>query len=924
MNKLTRFFTLFHFLLLMPLFADVQKCMVSGIVTDAESGMPLADVNIVSTNGSGLGTASDNSGKYSIAFPAGSNMVLQFSHVGYHSVKRTVNGHRGNPISLDVQLKPTATQIGEVSVKGHVPITSRGDTTVYRISRVNTDATLGDALSKIPGFRYENGKLEINGEQVNHLMLDGVDFFKGDVGMALKNLQASIVDRVEVFNKKSDYAELTGFDDGNSHRAVNIRTKENVNTSSFGKAYAGYGTDDRYKLYGMLNMFNRDFRWSVFTQWNNINEQNFSMIDLLSATGTASSSAPAQSPYSKNSVDNTFHPTASDDVSSMMVDVSESGITTSRAAGTNYSDAWNRGKMKVSGHYLFNSSSNNTDYDITDEYYGKNTSDNLQQQLVSTDNTNHRFNWKYEYNMGKNDYLMLRPALTYQRKDESSKLTDWTRDETETSLLLNQNTATAQHVISTSNELMYLHKFSDKGHSLSLDARFSYIKTAEDIDMTFENVQANQRAVQETNSYNIQKTYTGTASYVYPLNRYSGFKLDVGWNVTYGLIKRKTQIMADDATEWSLDSLLCGSTRSDFGGLLGNLSYMYSKQGLNLVAGTEYHLYNFKTKNDITHSYYQYSSFLPFFVMRHHFGGNQLHLQYRASQRFPGLMQVQDAINNANATMAVRGNSRLRAAYHNNVMLRLVMPSIGGRGSIGVFFVNLEQADNYIASKRSLSSSTFTGNGDKRNSEMFSYQNSDGYFSWSALAAYGFPVDWLGSNLNISTMVQNAKVPGFWDEEKAYNRTWCWNSSVTIASNISEDVDFILDFNGKYNQSRNLTYSDYDVNYWSLSYGGQINWQVIPAVKVIVECGHTNYFGSGTSRFNALISNAAVAWKFLKDRRGELRLSCNDIFNKNNNFYEMTNEIYRREVTTNVLKRYGLLTFTYNFNQPNNKKNERL
>lgn len=286
-------------------------------------------------------------------------------------------------------------------------------------------------------------------------------------------------------------------------------------------------------------------------------------------------------------------------------------------------------------------------------------------------------------------------------------------------------------------------------------------------------------------------------------------------------------------------------------------------------------------------------------------------------------MQVQDAINNANATMAVRGNSRLQAAYHNNVMLRLVMPNISGSGSIGVFFVNMEQADNYIASKRSLSSSTFTGNGDKRNSEMFSYQNADGYFSLSGLLAYGFPVDLISSNMNLSTMVQYAKVPGFWDEEKAFNRTWSWNSSATVASNISEDVDFILDFNCKYNQSKNLTYSDYDVNYWSLSYGGQINWQIIPALKLVVECGHTNYYGSGTSRFNALISNAAIAWKFLKDRRGELRLSCDDIFNMNNNFYEMTNEIYRREVTTNVLKRYGMLTFTYNLNKQNDKKNER-
>lgn len=902
--------------------SSAQNCIVTGLVTDAESGTPLSGVNIVN-NAKGYRAVTDEKGHYSLNLPRNTNVTLTVSHIGYKTITRTVNGH-GLQITENIEIYSNTTQLDDITVTGRSRnITSNGDTLRYKPPVTNEDATLGDVLSKIQGFRYENGKLTINGEDVTHIMIDGVDFFKGDVGMVLKNLQANIVEHVEVFDKKSDYAELTGFDGGDSHKAVNIKTKEGVDTSSFGKAYAGYGTGDRYKMYGMLNMFNKDFRWSLFTQWNNINEQNFSMIDLLSATGTASSSAPAQSPYSKNSVDNTFHPTASDDVTSMMVDVSESGITTSRAAGTNYSDTWAKGKMKVSGHYLFNSSSNNTDYDITDEYYGKNTSDNLQQQLVNTDNINHRFNWKYEYNIGNNDYLMVRPAFTYQRKNENSKLTDWTRDSTETSLLLNQNTSTDQNVISTSDEVMYLHRLSKRGHSLSFDARFSYIKTSEDIDMTFENVQADQEAIQETNSYNIQKTYTGVASYVHPLGSHSGLKLDAGYNATFGIIKRKTQIMADDATEFSLDSLLCGSTASDFGGFLGNLSYMYSRAGLNVVAGTEYHLYNFKTKNDITHSYYQYNTLLPFFVMRYHFGGNQLHLQYRTSQKFPGLMQVQDAINNANATMAVRGNSRLEAAYHHNLMVRLVMPNFGFYDGIGVFFANVEQADNFIASKRSLSSATFTGNGDKRNSEMFSYQNADGYFSASGLIAYGFPVRPISSNLNVSTMVQYAKTPGFWDEEKAFTRTWTWSSSLTIASNISKAIDFILDFNCKNNQSKNLTYSDYDINYWSLSYGGQLNWQIIPALKIVMECGHTNYYGSGTSRFNALISNAAIAWKFLKERRGELRLSCNDIFNKNNNFFETTNEIYRREVITNVLKRYALLTFTYNLNKQNSKQDER-
>jgi hypothetical protein len=108
-----------------------------------------------------------------------------------------------------------------------------------------------------------------------------------------------------------------------------------------------------------------------------------------------------------------------------------------------------------------------------------------------------------------------------------------------------------------------------------------------------------------------------------------------------------------------------------------------------------------------------------------------------------------------------------------------------------------------------------------------------------------------------------------------------------------------------------------NVSYWSLSYGGQLNWQFLSSLKLVLECGHTNYFGSGTSQYNALISNAAIAYKFLKQRKGELRFSINDLLNQDNSFYQTTTELYKREVSTNILGRYVLLTFTYNLNTLN-------
>lgn len=902
----------FHFKIM-----QAQTCLVSGLVTDAEDHQAISNASIAYTlDGKKLGTTTNAKGQFSFALPQGKNTTIKITHIGYKPISKLVVGNK-KQVSLKLELNPEASMLDEVVIKRKIPLaTMRGDTTIYKADdyKVNTDATAYDLISqKLPGVGMKDGKLEAHGEQVKVVEIDGREYFKDDIAMALKNLPANIINEIQVYDQLSDYAKLTGFDDGNTKKAINITTKRGTAKSMFGKATAGYGIDDVYKLYGMYNLFNNDIRWSVFTQWNNINEQNFSMIDLLSSTGTASSSAPGQSPYSKGASDNSFHPTSSDDISSMMVDVSDYGVTKSKAIGTNYSDEWASQKMKFSGHYLFNSSSNYTDYHIFDDYFGETASNNLQDMKVNNDNLNHRFNSKYEYQISTNDYLMLRPAVAYQSKQEMARLTDWTVARTDTSLLLNQDTYTDQYVVSTSGEAMYIHKFDTLGRALTADARVSWIHTHEDISMEFANVQTDESAHQSTMAKNTQETYTYMLSYIHPINKYHRLKLDAGWNKTYGLMRRRTEMMANGAEEYSVDTLLSGSTWSNFGGLLVNASYLMNYKKTSLVAGTEFQMYDLYNANDMYYFKRSYKTFLPYAILRYKMSRGQLLVQYKASHKYPGLAQVHDAINNSNAVMAIRGSIKLEPAYQHNLMARLVLP-ISQNGSVFVFFANLEQADNYIGSLRSLASESYLEEGERRNTEILSYKNTDGYFSWSSLVAYGVPWRAISSNVNLSTMVKYSKVPGYWDNNKQFTNQWNWSGNLTIGSNISENVDFVLDVNGKYNSSKNLTFTDMDIHYWSLSYGGQLNWQFLTALKVVLECGRTNYFGSGTSQFNAVISNAALAYKFLKGRKGELRFTINDIFNQDNSFYQTTTELYRREMTTNILGRYAMLSFTYNLN----------
>lgn len=228
------------------------------------------------------------------------------------------------------------------------------------------------------------------------------------------------------------------------------------------------------------------------------------------------------------------------------------------------------------------------------------------------------------------------------------------------------------------------------------------------------------------------------------------------------------------------------------------------------------------------------------------------------------------------------------------------------------FFVNAEKIHDYIANKRSIAGGALGAAESK--SQMLSYINANGYYSTSSLVAYGFPFKLIKSNVNISTLLRYSHIPGYWETEKSYNKQINWNSSLTIGSNISRQVDFVLDCNLQYLNDKNEAHPLLEVNYWTLSFGGQLNWQFCSLFKVVAECGRTGYYGLGTKEMNAIICNMALAYKFMKNKRGELRLSCDDVLNQNNCFTQQTNELFRRKSTANVIGRHAMLTFTYNFN----------
>lgn len=417
-------------LLLLPLILVAQgRVAVSGTVTDKNTGEPLpsATVSIApsSDRDAKKYTSTDLDGKFLFKSVSYDSYVLEVTYVGYKSdEKRLKVTDKKDSYIITFKLDENALMLGEVSVQGRATrAEQKGDSLFYNAEafKVMQGSSAEDLLSKMPGIVVEGGTIQAQGEDVKKILVDGKEFFEGDVNLAIKNLPSDVISSIEVFDKKSEQAEFTGFDDGEEVKTINIITKGGYRQGTFGEVSAGYGTEDRYKVNGNINFFNDDRRISVLGMSNNVNQQNFSQEDLA---GVMSSSAKGGGRGRRGGGGGGGRGGSGGggNTSDFMVG-SMGGITSTNGVGLNYVDKWGE-KVNITGSYFFNQSENLTQQRTEREYFESvlsgMTYDEYQEKTM--ENWNHRFNMKLDYRISDRISLQFRPTLSFQNNDNVSVL----------------------------------------------------------------------------------------------------------------------------------------------------------------------------------------------------------------------------------------------------------------------------------------------------------------------------------------------------------------------------------------------------------------------------------------------------------------------------------------------------------------------
>lgn len=896
---------------------------ISGIVKDNVNEPQIgATISLQTPAGAYAGGgAADIDGHFVIGNVSPGTYTVKISYLGFTDYTKQINvGNTEFNLGIVKMEASKATALKEVDVvEKAISVQQKDDTTQFNAGsyKVNPDASAEDLVRKMPGIDLSSGKPQAQGEQVAKVLVDGKPFFGDDATSSLKNLPAEVIDKIQVYDEKSDQSQFTGFDDGNTSKVINIVTKPGKRQGVFGKVYGAYGYDDKYNAGGNINYFKGDRRISLIGQTNNINIQNFAAQDLLGISG--GSGGRSFGGGGRRGGDGGGGMAGSNFLTN-----SQGGISKTNAVGFNYSDKWGK-KIDVTASYFFNNSNNAQDQDLTKRFLLPSQADQTYDELsnTTTNNYNHRFNMRLNYNIDSFNSILFVPTLSTQKNNSVSTLDGKTYGAGNT--LLNSLTNTFNSKLDGYNlnsMLLYRHKFKKRGRTLSLMANGGYndndgntsLYSNTIYDTTLE--VTNQQATQSRTGW----TLNSNINYTEPLSRKSFMQVQYGLRYQESESDKRTYNF-DAATGGytAPDTQLSNKFSSDYLTHRGGLTYRYMDTSFNFNIGVDFQYATLDNDRELPYTSSLRRSFnniLPSARFQYNFDKKKnLRLFYRTSTDAPSVTQLQDVINNANQLQQSIGNPDLEQSYQHNLAIRY---SATNTARSSTFFAMLSGSltQNYIANSTIIAEDTMTVQGDvflPRGAQFSKPVNLNGYVNARSFVTYGMPVTALKSNLNINATAGYVRTPGLINNEKNYANNTNLGLGLVLSSNISEKIDFTISSNSSYNIVTNTLNTSSNNKYFNQASRLSLNYIFWKGIVFNTELNHQLYTGlSAGFNQNFLLWNMSLAKKVFKNQQGEVKLSVFDLLKQNNSIARTITETYTQDLKTNVLQRYFMLTFTYN------------
>jgi hypothetical protein len=914
-------------LLLISLFhlaAQAQKNgTVKGIAYDtiAKRAIPDATITVLQKKDSALISfgMSDDAGRFTFTnLPPGDYRLL-ITHVAYHNTNKvfTISETDKNPDLGNIVMNDKTKVLDEVIVSSEAPpVTLIGDTVQYNAGSFKTqpNASVEQLLKRLPGVQVDkNGDVTAQGQKVNRILVDGKEFFGNDPKMATKNLPADAIDKVQVYDRQSDQSQLTGFDDGNSEKTINLKLKKDKKRGAFGKIMGAGGTEDRFEGRFNINSFKGARQMSAIGMANNTNAEGFSPMDMMNFTGELGRLMRGGGGVISMSSD--------DPAAASLPGMNNRGVRTIWGGGLNYNNIIGT-KAELTSNYFYNHYNPKTLSEIQRQYILPDSSYFYNQNSL-TDNINntHRLNLSLDYVIDSFHSLKISPSIGYQRTNNRS-----TRQYEQSGLdgrISNKGgsmSGTLGTAYNLRNDLLFRKKFRRAGRTFSLSLQNSYNNSEsegslESVNQFYDKTgflyrtdSINQR-IQNNSDLN---GYTARAVYTEPVFRRSLLEFSVGKGYTKSNSEKITYDYDKSSGKYDeLNDSLTNDFRNTYGYINGGLRLRTQRKKYNYAIGVSLQKAELDGKiiSGIKDSLISksFTNLLPTARFQYNFTRfKSLTLNYRSSTNQPTVSQLQPVPDISDRLNIRNGNPNLKQEYIHNLQINYNGLNPYKNKNLFAFF-NLSRTENKIVNYDSLFS-----NGVKSTRPV----NVDGVYNLTGNVSVGFPVRFIKGTVRAgSTLFYNSGAQ-FINGLRNNIKMFIAGPRLSLDMDLTDKVFLSLSGTLTYNKTAYSLRSAFNTNYLSHLYETEFTWQLPKGFNFATDFSYT-INNQLASAFNAKVPllGASISKQFLRFNRGELKLSVNDILNRNVGVSRNSNQNYIEDSRVNTLRRFALLSFTYSLSK---------
>jgi hypothetical protein len=888
--------------------AAAQTYPLTGDVLN-EKGEPMVYSTVVLLNPTDSTMAffgiANQQGHFDIKNIKKGDYLLQTALLGYQTFSKQISiPFDGNSVgSIILKLKPV--NLNEVKVVGeNIPMWIKKDTVEFNAKafKTNPDDVAEDLLKKLPGIEVDrSGNIKAMGEDVNKLYVDGKEFFGNDPKVATRNVPADALDKVQVYDRRSEQSEFTGIDDGSRNKTINLQLKEDKKNGLFGDLMAGGGTGEHYQSGAKAYRFTDKVQMAALGMLNNVNQMGFSFNDYLNFNGgIGSMGGHGGSMRISITSDNSFP-----------IDFGQpiSGLMTSGAGGANFSYS-STPNDRIFISYLGNGSKNKIEQTTTSRNYTGNSSF-LQEDNLNEINKNeaHRINFGWRNRIDSTGNLVLDGNLSLTYGDTNSNLfTNSQRNQLPVNELTSETSDKADGFSGNASG-SYILKLNEGKTMLKTEASGAWAKNLnktrfENLTRYFEtnqNISVNQYQDNQSGNYN----FSGEVSLTQKLSKNIYFEPEFRIGNTVESLERTQGLF--DPLPVAIDSLSPDFEKRYFwmrptlgfrrvtekSTLALTLQAESGKLGTSLAGQPSADKNFFYFTPSVSYEL-EYST------------GRRIVTYYSSEINTPTSSQLLPVVNNINSLSLLYGNPNLKPEYSHRFNAHWILYD---QFSFTSFFVSLNTS--YTKDKINWSR-TITQNLGFINRLI----NVD--HDWRASANFDFstPIRSLGIKINLSGEENWNKGLNLINEIE--------NEYTTLSHRISLSADNRKKDKWDINSgvTATLTNSWYSIQeslndrYINVSWFAELRWTPSEKWNFEATADITNYSAKSFDKSIKIpLLGAQISHHFLKNNRATLTLRGFDLLDKNtivNRFGELN---YLREIRSNSIGRYVMLSFTYRLNK---------